>query len=903
MWRSICISLLCCVRLAAYQEVAKLTAADAAADDRFGHRVAMDGGTVVVGAYRKDGQTGAAYVFRTSDGGASYGQVVKLTASDAAVGDWFGYPVAIANGTIVVGAIGAGTGGSAYVFRTSTCVSPETDGECRAAVIAAGLSEGGCNFGFSGAYGVGRGCYTYEAGDPCAGSGFWSTSGDPTGDPGEGRVRVCSAEGPSDGGATYSQVAKLTAADVATGDWFGRSVALDGGTIVVGADDDDDGGTDSGSAYIFRTDDGGATYGQVAKLTASDAAAGDSFGVSVAIDGDTIVVGARFAGTGGAVYVFRTSDGGATYGQVAKLTASDAAAGDIFGFDVAIDGATIVIGARGKDSYTGSAYVFRTTDGGATYGQVAKLTASDASSGDDFGLSVAIGGSTVVVGAYCDDDAGTDSGAVYVFRTTDGWDTHTEIKLTASDAAAGDRFGMSVATDGDSVAVGAYYKDDQTGAAYIYTLPALPSSQPTVSPAPSPLPSPAPTTTPTPRPTTAMPTVTPSRSPIPDPTPAPSPIPTTAAPSTAAPTTAAPSTAAPTTAKPSQVPIPAPTSKPSDVPIPAPTTKHAPTIAPTTTELALEISSSVAMASSDTAADVLASEDKQLVLKEGLAACSEYTRADMIKLTSITEASSRRRRLSINNLEVAFVITVVAEAYGFDESTAAALFDLVKTNLTQHINDGGFNDAIVEAATDLGVAITVTADPQILSVLYETVTIPTPDWFTGTPTADPTAAPSTAPSARPTEEKNDRRGIGLALTVVVCVVASFVMIFVVSGCFGRHIVAAAPEPKTDGTDQANKLHEVHDDMARWYQAPQQAALHQTFGPFPPPDRFEAWPGFVPVTNAFMDAEDGTAPTERVPSAPPLPQEPPAEEEGWAARGLRRVMSWRASVRDMLLEQD
>ena len=123
MWRSICISLLCCVRLAAYQEVAKLTAADAAADDRFGHRVAMDGGTVVVGAYRKDGQTGAAYVFRTSDGGASYGQVVKLTASDAAVGDWFGYPVAIANGTIVVGAIGAGTGGAAYVFRTTTMVS------------------------------------------------------------------------------------------------------------------------------------------------------------------------------------------------------------------------------------------------------------------------------------------------------------------------------------------------------------------------------------------------------------------------------------------------------------------------------------------------------------------------------------------------------------------------------------------------------------------------------------------------------------------------------------------------------------------------------------------------------------------------------------------------------------
>ena len=158
---------------ATYGQVAKLTATDAAAGDKFGTSVAVDGGTVAIGAWYGNSAgsgSGSAYVFRTSDGGASYGQVVKLTASDAAVGDWFGYPVAIANGTIAVGAIGAGTGGAAYVFRTSTCVSPETDGECRAAVIAAGLSEGGCDFGFSGAYGVGRGCYTYEAGHTCAGS-------------------------------------------------------------------------------------------------------------------------------------------------------------------------------------------------------------------------------------------------------------------------------------------------------------------------------------------------------------------------------------------------------------------------------------------------------------------------------------------------------------------------------------------------------------------------------------------------------------------------------------------------------------------------------------------------------------------------------------------------------------
>ena len=139
--------------------------------------------------------------------------------------------------------------------------------------------------------------------------------------------------------ANYQEVAKLTAADAAANDWFGRSVAIDGSTIVIGAS-----GctgrfcTTIEGAYVFRTTDGGATYGQVAKLTAADAAADDGFGWSVAIDGSTIVVGAYEDNyERGAVYVFRTTDGGATYGQVAKLTASDAAANDNFGYSVAIE--------------------------------------------------------------------------------------------------------------------------------------------------------------------------------------------------------------------------------------------------------------------------------------------------------------------------------------------------------------------------------------------------------------------------------------------------------------------------------------------------------------------------------------------------------------------------------------
>jgi hypothetical protein len=276
----------------------------------------------------------------------------------------------------------------------------------------------------------------------------------------------------TDDGATYDEVAKLTASDAAAGDGFGHSVAIDGDTVVVGADGKD---SYTGAAYVFRTSDGWDTYGQVAKLTAGDAAAWDGFGWSVAIDGATIVFGAWGKDTfSGAVYVFRTSDGGATYDEVVKLTASDAAAsdaatGDQFGISVAIDGDTVVVGASGGDA----AYVFRTSDGGVMYGQVAKLTAADAASYDYFGVSVAIDGGTIVVGDFVDDGGGFPSGAVYVYRTSDGGATYAQVaKLTASDGASMDFFGGPVAIDGGTIVVGAPEDDDggeSSGSAYVYS--------------------------------------------------------------------------------------------------------------------------------------------------------------------------------------------------------------------------------------------------------------------------------------------------------------------------------------------------------------------------------------------------------------------------------------------------
>jgi hypothetical protein len=290
--------------------------------------------------------------------------------------------------------------------------------------------------------------------------------------------------GRNQGGADHwGQITKLTPSDGATDDWFGVSVAISGDTIVVGADGGDDNGPDSGSAYVRGRNQGGlGQWGEVAKLTSSDGVMDDHFGVSVAISGDLIVVGALFdddnGDNSGAAYVFGRNQGGAEqWGEVVKLTPSDGAAGDRFGYAVSISGDTVVVGADGdadNGSSSGSAYVFERDQGGAgQWGEVAKLTPSDGAAYDYFGVSLAVSGDTVVVGALFDDDNGDNSGAAYVFgRNQGGAEQWGEvIKLTPSDGAAYDHFGVSIAIGEDTVAVGADGDDDQgsdSGAAYVF---------------------------------------------------------------------------------------------------------------------------------------------------------------------------------------------------------------------------------------------------------------------------------------------------------------------------------------------------------------------------------------------------------------------------------------------------
>src|SRR6266498_4582739 len=225
---------------------------------------------------------------------------------------------------------------------------------------------------------------------------------------------------------TLSQEAKLTAGDAASGDQFGAAVGISGETAVVGAPvDDTAAGPNAGSAYVFVRS--GTGWSQQAKLTASDAAAGDIFGFSVAVTGDTVVVGASGDNMlAGSAYVFVRS--GTGWSQQAKLTASDAASGDRFGAAVGISGDTAVVGAQFGDTIAGSAYVF--VRSGTSWSQQAKLTASDAAAFDFFGAAVAISGDTVVVGALADDtDAGSNAGSAYVFVSAP---TNTPPAITAA---------------------------------------------------------------------------------------------------------------------------------------------------------------------------------------------------------------------------------------------------------------------------------------------------------------------------------------------------------------------------------------------------------------------------------------------------------------------------------------
>ncbi len=442
-----------------WSQQAKLVANDGAARHRFGESVAVDGDTAIVGAWGEDfgngRYEGAAYVF--TRGGSDWTQQAKLMAGNGSTSSRFGFAVALSGESALIGAYSTDLGanlvqGAAHVFTRSGAVWT------RQALLVA--QDGG--------YGDQFGAAVALHGDIALVGAFSADIGT--------NISQGAAYVHERTGSSWAQQSKLHTGSGSSDDQFGFAVAVSGDTALVGARFDDVGPhLDQGSAYVFRRS--GNAWLLQAKLVANDGAAGDRFGYSVALSGDTALVGAYLHSIGsaeeqGSAYVFTRS--GSTWTQQAKLVSNDGGIYDWFGFAVALSGDTALVGARyddvGASFNQGSAYVF--TRNGSVWTQQAKLVAADGAEYDSFGSSVALFGDTALVGAPSHGGDGYPrQGAAYVFARAGGlWSQQS--KLVAADGGYQDFFGLSVALSADTALVGARLDllnaGQERGAVYVF---------------------------------------------------------------------------------------------------------------------------------------------------------------------------------------------------------------------------------------------------------------------------------------------------------------------------------------------------------------------------------------------------------------------------------------------------
>ncbi len=389
-------------------ESQKLIASDGRPSDTFGTSVAVDGNFMVVGSPFAQGSTnfsqGAAYLYRRNSTG-KWQFLKKLYASDATEYDRFGWSVDISGNTIVVGAWsntieGRFWQGAAYVFERNQG-GTNNWGEVKQLLDSAGTRYDH----FGGAVAIQGDTIVVGAAE----------------DRGRrGSISIFSRH--QGGNNAWGQVAKRWPSDGGIADLFGYSLAISGNTIVVGAFwDDINLNIDQGSVYILERDQGGLNnWGISKKLTAGDGASFDDFGHAVDISGDTIVIGANYDDIGannlqGSAYVFVRNQG--NWDQVKKLVANDGRAEDSFGESVTLGEDTIVVSVPGFGA-RGAAYVFRRDTGGINnWGFSKRLIPTDGVAADEFGRSVAISRNTVVVGSHLDRiNTSVFQGSAYIFN-------------------------------------------------------------------------------------------------------------------------------------------------------------------------------------------------------------------------------------------------------------------------------------------------------------------------------------------------------------------------------------------------------------------------------------------------------------------------------------------------------
>ena len=375
-------------------ESQKLLPDDVEQGDWFGTAVSVKGEVAVIGA-PKNAQMGAVYIYRWN--GLAWDQEMKLSNPDGDLGDRFGYGAAISGDALIVGAPldddRGNDSGTAYIYR------PGPDG--------------------------------------------------------------------------WIEEQELVPSDATAGDLFGVAVWVDGDIAIVGALLDDDNGAGGGSAYVFRFD--GKVWVEEQKLLPTSPPGNDQFGAFVSISGDVAIVGAYWDWANGyqsgAAYIYRYDPKSKVWSLDIKLQDPKGAPRDNFGWSTAISGNVAIVGARGDDDNggdAGSAFIYRFD--GEAWLQEAMLVASDGSGSDRFGYSVDVAGDMAICGAWNGDGNEPDSGSAYIYQF-DGTDWVEQAKLQAHDGADNDQFGFWSSIDDTWAIVGAWFDDDhgsQSGSAYVF---------------------------------------------------------------------------------------------------------------------------------------------------------------------------------------------------------------------------------------------------------------------------------------------------------------------------------------------------------------------------------------------------------------------------------------------------
>lgn len=539
-----------------WAQEAYIKASNTEAGDNFGWHLALSGDTLAVAAIKEDSDqasitngatassnnlasdSGAVYVYKRT--GATWAQESFIKASNSGSGDWFGYSVSVDNDTLAVTAVNedsnqttitngttassdesAASAGAAYIYVRESIgdmnqdSTPERVGIHQQAYIKASNAEASDQFGSSVSLSgdtLAVGALDEDSNQTTITNGTTASGNNSTSD--SGAVYVYKRTG-----TTWAQEAYIKAANAGASDRFGWSLNLSQDTLTVGAyyedssqttitngttASSDNSASDSGAVYVYKRT--GTTWAQEAYVKAANANAGDQFGNSISISGDTLTVGAfgersnqttitngtsassdNSAIGSGAVYVYKRS--GTSWAQEAYIKAVNSEAFDYFGYSVSLSGDTLTVGAYNEDSSqttitngttassdnlasdSGAVYVYKRT--GIAWAQEAYIKAANVGTEDRFGWSVSVSGDTIAAGALeessnqttitngttaSSDDSAFQSGAVYVYKRT-GTTWVQEAYIKAANAEEDDRFGYSVSISGDTLAVGAVDED------------------------------------------------------------------------------------------------------------------------------------------------------------------------------------------------------------------------------------------------------------------------------------------------------------------------------------------------------------------------------------------------------------------------------------------------------------